>query len=137
MAKKVIMNEDGKANEMPVTQINSNTQIVFTLKTFLATIGSILGIFYGFYLTVIVPKVNLTEHNYSIMFEDQKKQNTIFYEELGKINNSIGALNSSVNALNNNSKYVRRITNLPNTGGSLGNTTGTPIENGNTAYTGD
>ena len=95
-----------KNTEPKVKQINSSTQIVFTVKAFLTTIGTILGIFYGFYRMVIIPRVELTESNYEKMFKDQKEQNTIFYGELNKINNSIGALNSTINALNKNGTPV-------------------------------
>ena len=105
---------------MGLKQISGGTQIIFTVKSFFALIGTILGLFYGFYQIVVVPKVNLTEKNYEMMFTDQKAQNTIFYQELGKINTSIGALGASVNALNNNTGYIQSRQNVPNTGGSFG-----------------
>ena len=105
---------------MGLKQISGGTQIIFTVKSFFALIGTILGLFYGFYQLVVVPKVNLTEKNYEMMFTDQKAQNTIFYQELGKINTSIGALGASVNALNNNTGYIQSRQNVPNTGGSFG-----------------
>jgi hypothetical protein len=105
---------------MGLKQISGGTQIIFTVKSFFALIGTILGLFYGFYQLVVVPKVNLTEKNYEMMFTDQKAQNTIFYQELGKINTSIGALGASVNALNNNADYIQSKQNVPNTGGSFG-----------------
>ena len=105
---------------MGLKQISGGTQIIFTVKSFFALIGTILGLFYGFYQLVVVPKVNLTEKNYEMMFTDQKAQNTIFYQELGKINTSIGALGASVNALNNNAGYIQSKQNVPNTGGSFG-----------------
>ena len=101
-------------------QLVAASQIIFTVKSFFALIGTILGLFYGFYQLVVVPKVNLTEKNYEMMFTDQKAQNTIFYQELGKINTSIGALGASVNALNNNTGYIQSRQNVPNTGGSFG-----------------
>lgn len=128
----MVKRETTTTKKVPVARrIDGTTQIVFTFKTFLATIGTILGIFYGFYQLVIVPKVNSTEENYKEMFSDQKKQNTIFYQELGKINTSIGALGASVNALNNNRSYIQSEQNIPNTGGSFGdNTTGSRTLNG-------
>ena len=125
MAKKTITphHDAGEVNEPSVKQISANTQIVFTMKSFLATIGTILGLFFGFYELVVVPKVDKTETHYETMFKDQKEQNRIFYEELGKINSSIGALGSSVSALNNNKTYVQSQPNVPNTGGSFGGST--------------
>jgi hypothetical protein len=120
MAKKTITPiQDNQVEK----QISSNTQIVFTIKSFLATIGTILGLFYGFYQLVVVPKVNKTEEHYETMFNDQKEQNRIFYQELGNINSSIGALGASVNALNNNKSYVQSQQTIPNTGGSFGGAT--------------
>jgi|JFJP01.1.fsa_nt_gi hypothetical protein len=131
MAKKIINIGDVHENEPKVKQINANTQIVFTVKSFLATIGTILGIFYGFYQIVVVPKVNLTEQNYSTMFNDQKEQNQIFYQELGKINSSIGALNATVNALNNNKNYNPTQQHTPNTGGSFSTSSIDSVKNTN------
>jgi len=103
-------------------QINANTQIVFTLKSFFATIGTILGIFYGFYQIVIVPKVDNTEKVYSKMFEDQKSQNQIFYDKLGNINSSIGSLNATIEAMNKENQNHEKP--IANTGGSLGSNMG-------------
>jgi hypothetical protein len=102
-----------------ITQINGNTQINFTVKSFFALIFTILGLFYGFYQLVIVSKIEKTEEHYETIFKDQKEQNRIFYEELGKINNSIGSLNASIEALNK-SKNNETQNNIANTGGSFG-----------------
>ena len=117
---KIIIKRKKNTTIMGLKQISGGTQIIFTVKSFFALIGTILGLFYGFYQIVVVPKVNLTEKNYEMMFTDQKAQNTIFYQELGKINTSIGALGASVNALNNNTGYIQSRQNVPNTGGSFG-----------------
>ena len=117
---KIIIKRKKITTIMGLKQISGGTQIIFTVKSFFALIGTILGLFYGFYQIVVVPKVNLTEKNYEMMFTDQKAQNTIFYQELGKINTSIGALGASVNALNNNTGYIQSRQNVPNTGGSFG-----------------
>jgi hypothetical protein len=81
-------------------QINSNTQIIFTLKGFITTIGFIIGIFYGFYQLVVIPKIEKTDEHYEKMFDNQREQNRIFYEKLNDINSSIGSFNASINALN-------------------------------------
>ena len=67
------------------------------------------------------------------MFEDQKKQNTIFYQELGKINTSIGSLSGGIEALN---KEKRNGQGLANTSGSFGTNVNTAKPNTNTAYLG-
>ena len=102
---------------MGLKQISGSTQIIFTVKTFVAFIGAILGLFYGFYQIVIVPKVNSTETHYQIMFEAQKDQNTQTNQELIKINNSIGTLYGIVETLSKDNISVRQ---SPNTGGSFG-----------------
>ena len=112
MAKKVT-----GTNEPRLEQINANTQIVFTMKGFIGTILTILGMFYGFYQLIVVPKINMIETNYKDMFNEQKQQNTIFYQELGKINTSIGSLNATIEALNRNRTTNQ---NLMNSGGSFG-----------------
>lgn len=118
MAKKVMMVDNNQEEDEPtVKQINSSTQIIFTMKTFFGFIGSILILFFGFYQLVIVPKVNTTETHYSVIFNDQKEQNRLFYVELGKINTSIGSLNSSIETLN---KINTNQTSSTNSGGSLG-----------------
>ena len=122
---------------MGLKQISGATQIIFTVKSFFALIGTILGLFYGFYQIVVVPKVNLTEKNYEMMFTDQKAQNTIFYQELGKINTSIGALGASVNALNNNAGYIQSKQNVPNTGGSFGGNSSDTTSNKSTTVNGN
>lgn len=113
MVKKISV----KDTEETVNKIGASTQIIFTMKSFFALIGTLLGLFYGFYQIVIVPKVNATEKHYETLFNDQKEQNRIFYEKLGNINTAIGTLNSSVENLNKkpaNDKHIN------NSGGSLG-----------------
>lgn len=108
MAKKVIK-QDG--NEPKTNQISANTQIVFTVKSFFALIGTILGLFFGFYQFVVVPKVDKTEEHYNIMFQEQKEQNRIFYNELNKINSSIGSLNTSIETLNRTTTSTSHVAN--------------------------
>jgi hypothetical protein len=119
MAKKTTTphHDDGQPTEPSVKQIGANTQIIFTMKSFFATIGTILGLFFGFYELVVVPKVNKTEEHYEVMFSDQKEQNRIFYEELGKINSSIGSLSTSIENLNKTNPITQPVA---NTGGSFG-----------------
>jgi cell division protein FtsB len=84
---------------MGLNQISGSTQIVFTVKSFFALIFALLGLFYGFYQLVVVPKVNATESHYSEMFKAQNDQNAATSQELIKINTSIGTLNGTVEAL--------------------------------------
>ncbi len=109
-----------KTNEN--NQINSNTQIVFNIKGFFGLLGSMLALFFGFYMLVVVPKINATEKHYSDMFEDQKEQNKLFYQELGKINTSIGSLSATIEAMNKTASSPRNT--IANSSGSIGNNTG-------------
>jgi hypothetical protein len=109
MKKKVTTDTNTKQ------QINANTQIVFTLKSFIGTIVTILGIFYGFYQLVIVSN----EKQYNLMFEDQKSQNQIFYDKLGNINSSLGSLSATIEAMNKENQNHEKP--IANTGGSLEN----------------
>lgn len=99
------------------TKIDSNTVIIFNIKTFIAFIIGMLGIFYGFYQLVIVHKLDKMEEHYQIMYNDQKEQNRLFYEELGNINESISSLNTSITILNNS----KNSNNTTKTEVSLGN----------------
>lgn len=102
---------------MGLRQISGSTQIIFTIKTFFAFIGAMLGLFYGFYQIVIVPKVNSTETHYQEMFQAQKEQNAATASELIKINTSIGTLTGTLQVIvqeKSNSQPVA------NTGGSFG-----------------
>jgi hypothetical protein len=106
-----------KYKSMGLKQISGSTQIIFTIKTFFAFIGTMLGLFYGFYLLVVVPKVNATETHYQEMFQAQKEQNAATASELIKINTSIGTLTGTLQVIvqeKSNSQPVA------NTGGSFG-----------------
>jgi hypothetical protein len=91
-------------------QINSNTQIIFTVKGFFALLGTMLLLFYGFYLVVVLPRINKTEEHYDKMYVEQKQQNMVFYGELREINVSIGSLSTKIETLhsmgNNNEARV-------------------------------
>lgn len=101
--------------------IGGNTQVNFTIKSFFATIGSILAIFFTFYQLVVIPRIITTEEHYREMFNDQKEQNRIFYEEINKMNNSIGALNTSITSLNQRFRDLNQNLSTQNRGGSFSN----------------
>lgn len=106
--------------KVPVARsIGADTQIVFTLKSFLATIGTILTLFIGFYTLVIVPKFNDTTKNQKEMFDEQKAQNKIFYDKFDNINSSLGTLNGTIEELNKE-RLNQQI--VGNTGGSFSST---------------
>ena len=106
---------------MGLKQISGSTQIVFTVKTFIAFIGALLGLFYGFYQLVVIPRMNTID----AMIVEQKEQNKITAAELIKINTSIGTLNGTLQV------FVQEKTNgqpVINSGGSFGSTS-TPSGN--------
>jgi len=113
---------------MGLTQISGSTQIVFTIKSFFALIFTLLGLFYGFYQLVVVPKVNATESHYKEMFQAQKEQNAVTSQELIKINTSIGTLTGTLQMLVQDKANGQQIA---NTGGSLGGNTNVPVVNNN------
>jgi hypothetical protein len=113
---------------MGLKQISGSTQIVFTVKTFFAFIAAMLGLFYGFYQLVVVPKVNATESHYQTMFQAQKEQNATTSQELIKINTSIGTLTGTLQMLVQDKTNGQQIA---NTGGSLGGNSNVSIVGGN------
>jgi len=104
MAKKNINTENSvqqtKVTKSKTLKITADTQIVFSVSGFLTTIGTILMIFFGFYQIVIIPRMDSTESHYKEMYDDQKKQNKVFYQNFGEIKTSIGSLNASIDELN-------------------------------------
>jgi hypothetical protein len=118
---------------MGLKQISGSTQIVFTIKTFFAFIGAMLGLFYGFYQLVVVPKVSSTESHYQEMFQAQKEQNTMTSQELIKINTSIGTLTGTLQVLVQDKINGQQVA---NTGGSFGGNTNILPVGGNNALNG-
>ncbi len=116
MVRKTTHNNTTK--EPTIRQINGNTQIVFTVKSFFGLTSALLTLFFGFYQLVVVPKFNGLENADAKILGDQKDQNAVFYQQLNTINASIGSLSATIESFNrdktNNSKAN------DNTGGSLG-----------------
>ena len=117
-----------KKKTMGLKQISGSTQIVFTVKTFFAFLGAMIGLFYGFYQLVVVPKVNSTESHYQEMFQAQKEQNTATSQELNKINTSIGTLTGTLQVLVQEKTSGQQVA---NTGGSFGGNANVPHVNNN------
>jgi hypothetical protein len=110
---------------MGLKQISGSTQVVFTVKTFIAFIIAMLSFFYGFYQLVVVPRMNTTD----AMIIEQKEQNKITSQELIKINTSIGTLTGTVQVLIQEKSTVQAST---NTGGSFGSSNTANNNNRNT-----
>ena len=110
---------------MGLTQISGSTQVVFTVKSFLALITTLLGLFFGFYQLVVVPRIDNAES----MFKEQKEQNTLFYQELVKVNTSIGTLQGTVEALIREKETAQPVANSGGSFGSGGGNGGNSVAN--------
>lgn len=109
-----------------VATIGANTQIIFTVKSFFATLGSILGLFICFYFLVVVPRQAKTEEYQKKLYDQQQLYIT---EEFDAVNTGINKNNTSIETLttrfNDLNTAVESIAN--SNGGFGGNTSsGTP-----------
>jgi len=122
------MENNNQRNIKPTPQINlnANTPVVFTLKTFLGTIGSILSIFIGFYYLAINPRLNKSEEFQKTLYVEQKSYIAGEFEDVNKaIDGNSKAIGLNTNAISaTNDRFFdlnKSIENLPNSGGSIGN----------------
>jgi hypothetical protein len=98
-------------------QLSPNTQIVFTLKGFISTILTILGLFFGFYKFAIQPAIVSSESHYKEMLVEQEKREVLKFDNLEeKIDRNFTLIES------NHNRY-RDLQNASpdNSGGSFGN----------------
>jgi len=108
------MSEEKKLNKVvnpPISEINANTNVVFTVKTFLALMGLIFGIFLGFYRLVIAPTQVELKVNQVQMKNEINENYKFMYTEFGKINqklNDMNSLNENNYRENENEKYTKR-----------------------------
>lgn len=86
--------------EKTYKEINQETKIVFTLKSFIATILSILGMFVGFHKLVIQPKFDELMDSNKIVNEKIDKNIKDVNTQLMEINSGIGVLNGSIDGIN-------------------------------------
>jgi len=78
------MGEDITQNNISV--IGADTQILFTIKTFLLTLGSILGLFVSFYFLVFIPRVSESSAHQKELYEQQQ---LYISKEFNKVNEAI------------------------------------------------
>jgi len=108
----------------PTTTLGANTVVQFTLKGFIATILSILGIFASFYFMVFEPRADKVEEYQTELMAQQKIENA---KEFKAINDGIRTNNQGIVDLgirfNDLSEAVRDIGN--SSGGFGGRTTTT------------
>jgi len=79
-----------KAKNITTTSIESphidaDTQIIFTVKSFFTLIGTMLGLFFAFYLLVVAPRIDDSEKNYIEMYKEQKVFNQAIVKEIADI----------------------------------------------------
>jgi len=93
------MSEVRKINKVvnpPIAEISANTNVVFTIKSFLAFIGIMLGIFFGFYQLVIAPNQLDLKENQNEIKKEVQDNNLFMVNEFGKINLKINDMNSVI-----------------------------------------
>lgn len=125
--KKMPENDNVQPTPQPKqVTIGANTQVVFTIKSFIATILSILGIFASFYFIVVVPKINDAQKFQEKLYEKVETEMKDGFKEVnaGVRNNGSGIKDLSrrfddLNELNED---------LGNTSGSFSTTIDDPIE---------
>jgi hypothetical protein len=60
-------------NSKEASHIAGNTQILFTVNSFFALIGSMLGLFFGFYMLVVNPKLNDIQDRYDTLTKEMNE----------------------------------------------------------------
>jgi uncharacterized membrane protein YgaE (UPF0421/DUF939 family) len=65
-----------------VKRIDGNTPIIFNMRNFFTLIGTMITLFFGFYLLVVNPRINKSEKNYENMYKEQKVLNESFRTEI-------------------------------------------------------
>ena len=83
--KKSVNDETKEIDGPMVKQIDGNTHVIFTMKNFFALISTMLGLFFGFYLLVVQPRIERTETHYDMMYNEQKELNKIYTKEITDI----------------------------------------------------
>jgi len=99
--------EEEKITLKNMKSINANTQIVFTLKGFIATILTILGIFVGFHKMVIQPALEEHKHSLEKYEENNDKKFDNINNKLIEITNGIGTINGNIEGINNRFKDLQ------------------------------
>lgn len=113
-------------NTQPIiTTIGANTQIVFTVKSFLATLSSILALFVSFYFLVFQPRAEKVEAYQKQLYDQQEVYITA---EFGKVNEAIKANSNTITDLSK--RFEDLSTTIENSGGGFGGSS-------TTAHTGE
>jgi hypothetical protein len=97
--------------------INPNTQIVFSLKGFIATILSILGMFIGFHKMVIQPAIDKNNATVEKIQENTDKKFDAINNKLIEISNGLGVINGNIDGINNRFKDLNDVKSTNQGGG--------------------
>lgn len=98
--------------------LNSDTKIEISLGKFIALLGSLLTIMFGFYLLVIEPKFDSMKDKFGEIDRTMTNMNTTLIE----MNNGIGVINGNIQGINNRFRDLNTArNNNQNSGGSFGN----------------
>jgi hypothetical protein len=99
--KKSINDETKEIDSSMVKQIDGNTQVIFTMKNFFTLISAMLGLFFGFYLLVVQPRIEKTETHYDMMYNEQKELNKVYTKEITDIKLKINMTSDNLLLKNN------------------------------------
>lgn len=109
--------------------INANTPIQFTIKSYIVTIISILGLFVGFYFMVVVPKLKDTEQYQEKLYNQQKEYISTELDgvktSIEKNTKAIGINTQAINGTNERFRDLNESIEDLSSSGSFGNSNST------------
>jgi len=117
-----------EAQSVKPVVLGASTQVIFTIKGFIGTIMTILGIFASFYFLVFVPRAEKVEQYQKELMD---KQQVEINKQFNAVNVGIGVNNKSIVDL------TSRFNDLNDAVEDLGNTSGGFGGNSNTASVGE
>ena len=105
--------------------ISANTPIIFTVKSFFATVGSFLGLLIGFYFAFIVPAINDGTEEQKELFNQHKEFMTTQFngmkQSIDGNTKAIGVNNNAIKANNDRFRDLNQsVESLHGSGGSFG-----------------
>jgi len=115
------MGTDDTNTQPVIPRIGANTQIIFTIKSFFATLSTILGLFVSFYFLVFIPRADKTEEYQKELYEQQQ---IYISGEFKAVNNAIKHSNDGIEDLNDRFNDLNKaVGEISNSGGGFGGST--------------
>lgn len=116
-----------------VNNISSDTKIIFTIKSFLATIGSILTLFVSFYFMVIDPRIDKAEENAEKILETKMEVITTQFDNIKELiekdhGNFQNGIKSAIDASTANTQRFKDVSAANISGGNSGGNSGGSAE---------